>query len=52
MDNFNWLARWLLFFGDAIEIEQPEELKTAVMELVEELHEHYLANSQQPIANS
>ena len=42
MDNFNWLARWLLFFGDAIEIEQPEDLKTSVIELVEELHGHYL----------
>ena len=49
MDNFNWLARWLLFFGDAIEIEQPEDLKTAVVQLVEELQGHYLmpALSQQ-----
>ena len=45
MDNFNWLARWLLFFGDAIEIEQPEDLKASVIELVEELHGHYLTPS-------
>ncbi len=44
MDNFNWLARWLLFFGDAIEIEQPEALKTAVIQLVGELQGHYLTN--------
>lgn len=45
MDNTNWLARWLLFFGDAVEIEQPEELKESMIDLVEELHNHYLTQS-------
>lgn len=43
MDNFNWLARWLLFFGDAVEIESPEDLKLSVVELVEQLQAHYLS---------
>jgi len=45
MDNFNWLARWLLFFGDAVEIEQPADLRTEVIELVEALQNHYLTQS-------
>ena len=41
MDNFNYMAKWLLMFGTSVEIEEPEELKTHVAGLVEELYEHY-----------
>ena len=44
-DNLDWLARWLLAYGPGVEIEQPEELKTTVVNLVEELQSHYLAAS-------
>jgi len=40
--DFQMIARWLLSYGRGIEIESPEELKTIVLELVEELQEHYL----------
>ena len=46
MDNLNYLARWLLMFGTAVEIEEPDELKAHMAELVEELHEHYQKASQ------
>ena len=42
VDNFNWLARWLLSFGKAVAVEQPERLKETMVEMVEELQEHYL----------
>jgi predicted DNA-binding transcriptional regulator YafY len=42
MDNVNWLAKWLLSFGTAVEIEQPEKLKEAMVDAVEELYHHYL----------
>ena|SRR5258708_3889523 len=45
VNNYSWLARWLLSFGRAVEVEQPEKLKETLAELVEELHEHYLAPS-------
>lgn len=41
VDNFDWLARWLLSFGNAATIEQPEQLKEILAALAEELHEHY-----------
>ncbi len=40
--DFQMIARWLLSYGRGIEIEGPEELKNIVLELVEELQEHYL----------
>jgi predicted DNA-binding transcriptional regulator YafY len=40
--DFQMVARWLLSYGRGIEIESPEELRTIVLELVEELQEHYL----------
>ena len=47
VENFNWLARWLLSFGRAVVVEQPEKLREMMTEIVEELNEHYLtpANS-------
>ena len=41
MDSMGYMAKWLLSFGKAATIEQPEELKTMMAEIVEELHEHY-----------
>lgn len=42
VDNLDWLARWLLAYGSAVEIERPEALKTLMTELVEDLQNHYL----------
>jgi predicted DNA-binding transcriptional regulator YafY len=39
--DLNMMARWLLSYGRAVEIESPEALKEHVLHLVEELHEHY-----------
>jgi predicted DNA-binding transcriptional regulator YafY len=41
IDSMNTLARWLLGYGTAVEIEEPEELRKAISDMVEELHEHY-----------
>ncbi len=41
MDNLRHLAHWLLTYGSAVEIESPDELKTIMTELVEELAGHY-----------
>lgn len=41
MEGVHTMARWLLMYGTSIQIEEPEELRTAMAELVEELHEHY-----------
>src|SRR5690242_3656298 len=43
IDSMNYIARWLLMYGTAVEVEEPESLRVAVAELVEELHEHYAA---------
>ncbi len=41
MDNPNHMARWLMMFGQAAEIEEPESLKTRIVELIDELQAHY-----------
>lgn len=41
MDNLRHLAHWLLTYGRTVEVESPEELKTIMAELVEELVGHY-----------
>jgi predicted DNA-binding transcriptional regulator YafY len=46
IDSVNVLARWLLGYGTAIEVEEPEDLRRSIAELVEELHEHYTAVSR------
>jgi predicted DNA-binding transcriptional regulator YafY len=35
------LCRWLLMFGNAVTIEQPEKAKEIISELLEELNLHY-----------
>lgn len=39
--DLNTMACWILSYGNEVEIESPEELKEKVIQLVEELHEHY-----------
>jgi predicted DNA-binding transcriptional regulator YafY len=41
MDSLNYMSRWLLMYGTAIDVEEPEELKTAMAELAEDLFAHY-----------
>lgn len=41
IDSMNYLARWLLMYGTAVEVEEPESLRATMGELAEELHEHY-----------
>ncbi len=41
MDNPNHMARWLMMFGAAAEVEEPETLKTKMIELIDELQVHY-----------
>ena len=36
------LARWLLSYGNAVTIEQPDLLRTMVQQLTQELQDHYL----------
>jgi predicted DNA-binding transcriptional regulator YafY len=45
IESENYIARWLLMYGTAVEIEEPESLRRTMGELVEELHEHYSAVS-------
>lgn len=39
--SLNYFSRWLIMFGNCVEVLEPQELKTAVAKLVEELHHHY-----------
>jgi predicted DNA-binding transcriptional regulator YafY len=41
MDNLTQMARWLLMYGTAAEVEEPDALKVIMAELVEELQAHY-----------
>lgn len=41
MDNLESMARWLLMFGTAVEVESPAELNDAIAAVVDELREHY-----------
>lgn len=45
MDNLKIMAQWLLMYGNAVEVEQPDELKAIMMQVVEELHDHYAKQS-------
>lgn len=40
--DFSMMARWVLSYGSGVEIESPEELKSLIISLVEELQDHYL----------
>ena len=41
VENLERMARWLLAYGNAVEIEHPERLRSLVAERAEELHRHY-----------
>ncbi|HZY81382.1 MAG TPA: YafY family protein [Cyclobacteriaceae bacterium] len=41
IDSMNYLGRWLLMYGTSVEVEEPEELRKLICDMVEELHEHY-----------
>src|SRR5688572_2523609 len=41
MDNPNHMARWLMMFGAATEVEEPESLKNKIIDLIDELQAHY-----------
>ena len=45
IDNLNYIGKWLLMFGTSVEVEEPEELRSLMANLVEELHDHYLRTS-------
>ena len=40
--DLQMMARWLLSYGRSVEIENPDELKSIIQSLVEQLQEHYL----------
>ena len=42
MMDIEFFARWLLSFGNEIEIIEPAELMAKIKQLIEELNEHYL----------
>jgi predicted DNA-binding transcriptional regulator YafY len=39
--HIHYLCRWLMMFGSTVEIESPDEAKTIMRDLIEELNEHY-----------
>jgi predicted DNA-binding transcriptional regulator YafY len=43
--HLNYMANWLLMYGTHVDIEQPGKLKEMVSGLVEELHTHYVKES-------
>lgn len=41
MDSLDYMSRWLLTFGTSVTVEEPEELKTMMMDLVNGLYHHH-----------
>jgi len=41
LDNLDFMARWLLMFGDSVSIEQPEELIERMAMLSKQLYDHH-----------
>jgi predicted DNA-binding transcriptional regulator YafY len=48
MDSLTYMARWLLMYGTNAEVEEPEELRTTMAELAEELFAHYSKSAVLP----
>jgi predicted DNA-binding transcriptional regulator YafY len=48
MDSLTYMARWLLMYGTNAEVEEPEELRTIMAELAEELFAHYSKSAVLP----
>lgn len=44
--HLQYMAHWLLMYGTAVEIEEPEKLKDMMAAIIEELHTHYTRESQ------
>ncbi|WP_212001557.1 YafY family protein [Chitinophaga sp. HK235] len=42
MYNFEYFSRWLVTYGNTVNVLEPESLKTSIRELVTELKDHYL----------
>jgi len=41
MDSLTTMGKWLLMYGPTVEIEEPDEMKNIMSDIVEELHERY-----------
>lgn len=41
MDSLDYMSRWLLTFGTSVTVEEPEELRTMMMDLVNGLYHHH-----------
>lgn len=41
MDSLDYMSRWLLTFGTSVTVEEPEELKIMMMDLVNGLYHHH-----------
>ena len=44
--HLNYIAKWLLAYGTAVEIEAPYKLKDIICGVVEELYSHYMKEAQ------
>ena len=42
IDDLHYIGRWLLMHGDKAEVVKPDRLKTIMLELVDELKNHYV----------
>ncbi len=40
--DISMMARWLISYGRGLEVEGPDELKSIIQSLIEELQEHYM----------
>jgi len=43
LDSLEYMATWLLSFGPHVEVEEPEELRLKLANLIEKLYEHHTA---------
>jgi len=41
IDSLDYMAHWLLMYGPAVEVEQPEEFKVKMAEITEALYRHH-----------
>jgi len=41
MDSVDFMAKWLLMYGNQVEVESPDELRQAMINFIEELREHH-----------
>jgi len=48
VDSIDYIAQWLLMFGSAVEVNEPEELKFKMREVTESLYSHYHSKNLVP----